>query len=465
MEFRGVQQGEMRAPNTWYTTGYQPFLLEERAQGGLRFAPYNVVARWEWIFGEEGKPVPIATVQQAWLLKDGVYVPELLKVFDRNKNAWMDADELRLDSKQKTDFIRQKLEALDVSDPRIAGTVTAHPIRHGVMEGKRVAADCANCHGKDSRFNETILLSEQPFPGGVTPVPDQKASALLGHRLVAVNDETLQITGNQQAANRYIIGHSQQNWIDWLGYFFFVLTALGVAGHAGLRYVSARRRDSSHSKIRTKRVYMYGMYERLWHWTMATSVILLATSGLQLHYPQSLGLMSFSTAIFVHNVLAVVLIANAFLSLFFHLATGEIRQYVPPGKGFVRSVVNQAMYYAKGIFVGAVHPVPKTPEKKLNPLQQITYVGLLNVLFPLQIVTGILLWVGGKAPDALNTIGGISVVAPVHNLTSWLFLSFVVMHIYLTTTGHTLLSNLKAMVDGWDDVEVETKADSQGANP
>ena len=47
----------------------------------------------------------------------------------------------------------------------------------------------------------------------------------------------------------------------------------------------------------------------------------------------------------------------------------------------------------------------------------------------------------------------------IHTLGAWLFASFVVMHVYLTTTGHTPLANLKAMVLGYEDVCVEEKID------
>jgi len=32
-------------------------------------------------------------------------------------------------------------------------------------------------------------------------------------------------------------------------------------------------------------------------------------------------------------------------------------------------------------------------------------------------------------------------------------LTFVVAHVYLTTTGHTVFAHIKAMITGWDEVE------------
>jgi thiosulfate reductase cytochrome b subunit len=94
-------------------------------------------------------------------------------------------------------------------------------------------------------------------------------------------------------------------------------------------------------------------------------------------------------------------------------------------------------------------------EQRLNPLQQVTYLTLLNVLFPMQVLTGTLIWGMSRWPDLADRMGGLGVLAPLHNLGAWLFLAFIVLHVYLTTTGHTLTSNLRAMVDGYDEIVPE----------
>ena len=33
------------------------------------------------------------------------------------------------------------------------------------------------------------------------------------------------------------------------------------------------------------------------------------------------------------------------------------------------------------------------------------------------------------------------------------FAAFVIMHVYLTTTGHTPMASIRAMITGWDEVE------------
>jgi thiosulfate reductase cytochrome b subunit len=95
------------------------------------------------------------------------------------------------------------------------------------------------------------------------------------------------------------------------------------------------------------------------------------------------------------------------------------------------------------------------PGQKLNPVQQLTYLALLNILFPLQIVTGLLIWAAGRWPEVATALGGLGFVAPLHNAGSWLFLSFFVLHVYLVTTGRTPSEHLESMITGYRHVEVD----------
>jgi len=43
----------------------------------------------------------------------------------------------------------------------------------------------------------------------------------------------------------------------------------------------------------------------------------------------------------------------------------------------------------------------------------------------------------------------------VHVAASYALLAFAIVHVYLTTTGHTPSSNIKAMITGWEAIESE----------
>jgi thiosulfate reductase cytochrome b subunit len=199
---------------------------------------------------------------------------------------------------------------------------------------------------------------------------------------------------------------------------------------------------------------MYSVYERLWHWLQTFTIVLLLFTGLIIHKPDTFGIFNFNGVVVTHNVLAAILAINAIFALFYHLASGEIKQYLPEPKGFFDQSIKQAMFYLRGIFKGEAHPLEKTPDRKMNPLQQLTYLAILNVLLPLQGITGILMWGVQRWPKVAETFGGLPFLAPFHTLIAWTFAAFIVLHVYLTTTGHTTFAGIQAMIMGWEDVEI-----------
>jgi thiosulfate reductase cytochrome b subunit len=199
------------------------------------------------------------------------------------------------------------------------------------------------------------------------------------------------------------------------------------------------------------RVTVYSLYQRIWHWTQAVVILLLIASGLKIHLPDQAPWAGFYAAVELHNVAALVLLSNAVFGLFYYLATGEIRQLIPQAKNLFGAIAAQGRFYTQGIFRGEAHPFTRQPGNRLNPLQRIIYVMILNVLLPLQGVTGILIWGAQSWPDVAQRLGGLRLLAGVHALGAWLFCAFLLAHLYLITTGRTPAANLQTMFTGWEE--------------
>lgn len=208
----------------------------------------------------------------------------------------------------------------------------------------------------------------------------------------------------------------------------------------------------------TQRVLIYTPYERIWHWLQAVGIIILAMTGLVIHWPDVFGVIPYATAITIHNVLGILLLLNAFRGLFFYVTTGTIRQYLPEPHDVISLGSAQLLYYLRGIFQGAPHPLEKTSERRLNPLQQVTYLVILNLLIPLQLISGVLMWGAQMQPGLLDIVGGLAVLSLVHTLGAWAFVAFIIMHVYLTTTGRTPLSNIEAMITGYEMLPAQSHA-------
>ncbi len=453
--YRNVERRPGEPLNTATIRPFRPLLVERLERDGVkRLAPVNPVSRFRWVSGTDRVEVPWRLVSQVYL-EGQAYAPAILEAFDANHDGRLDELELRLDSRAKTDLVANRLAAAGVVQPTIEGILDPVPLAHGVPTRDRALRDCQGCHAGDSRLSESFTIAGY-LPGGTPPRPREGARVELAGLLETGSDGALVLWRDREAApgGLHVLGHSRQGVTNTIGFLLFVATFLGVTAHALARVVLRGRRVAQPHHAPAKQEYLFGRYERIWHWTMALSGVLLMVSGLEIHNAGGHWLLNLSRAVSVHNAFAVVLMLNAFLALFYHLTTKAIRNFIPAPQGLMARMLEHMSYQSRGIFFGGPHPA-NAPGAKLNPLQQLTYLGLLNVLFPLQIGTGLLLWAVGHWPSLAAALGGLSVIAPLHNLGSWLFISFFVLHVYLVTTGRTPTHHLASMITGYGTLEAE----------
>lgn len=432
-------------------TGFTPVLMQRNAvDGNETLSPYNLITAWYWIYDDAAgnvRPVRQVDLQTAYLI-NGAYRAEIVVAFDRNGDGQLTADELHIDTEAQQAVVRGQLAALGLGNPRIYGQVQPYSINHNVVRGAAATRDCQTCHNDNSKLAAPLTLASNT-PGGVIPQFVSDSNVQATGKLSQVGG-TLVYQPDLKADGVYLFGHSRYGWLDWAGALIFLATLAGVTAHATLRVLAARR-NPPHAH-ETQRVYMYDGYERFWHWLQTITITVLLFTGLIIHRPDMFGMFSFRYMVLVHNALAVVLVLNAALSLFWHLTSGQIQQFLPRPRGFFDQAILQAKFYLKGIFKGSEHPFEKTYRQKLNPLQQLTYLGLLNVLLPLQVITGALMWGVQHWPTIANLLGGLPFLAPLHTIVAWLFATFIILHVYLTTTGDTVTEDIKAMVTGWENV-------------
>jgi thiosulfate reductase cytochrome b subunit len=430
-------------------TGYEPVWLDtQESDGTTRLAPYNLVTFWYWVYGDPPRPVRQSDLEQVWLAEDG-YAPDIVARFDADGDGELESQEIVLDTPAKVSFIAARLQALGLDQPRIVGDVQPYAIHHAVATETWAIQECDVCHGGESRINQPFTLSSVApgsappgFVGGTAAIPN-------GTIREAAEGGWVYEPGDSPKA--YVLGLDRVPAIDSAGAYLFALVLLGVAVHGSLRfYFGLRHRKPPEA---SDPVYMYGFYERLWHWLQTIAILLLLLTGLIIHRPAAFPFLDFRNVVIAHNILAAVLVINAGLALFYHLASGEIRQYLPRPIGFFDQAILQAKFYLRGIFRREAHPFAKLPQQKLNPLQQVTYLALLNILLPLQIITGALMWGAQRWPEVTSSLGGLGVLAPVHTAVAWLLAAFILLHVYLTTTGATPVSSLRAMMLGWEQVE------------
>ncbi|MGM0376996.1 MAG: cytochrome b/b6 domain-containing protein, partial [Bacteroidota bacterium] len=102
-----------------------------------------------------------------------------------------------------------------------------------------------------------------------------------------------------------------------------------------------------------QKVYIYKRFERFWHWSQAALIFFLALSGFEIH--GSFTFFGYEKAVEYHQTAAWMLLGLIALAIFWHLTTGEWRQYIPT----FSKLQAQVHYYTLGIFKGEPHPTRK----------------------------------------------------------------------------------------------------------
>lgn len=197
-----------------------------------------------------------------------------------------------------------------------------------------------------------------------------------------------------------------------------------------------------------KRTYIYRGFERFWHWSQALLIFFLALTGLEIH--GTYRIFGFKNVINWHNAAAWALLVLIIFTIFWQFVTGEWKQYIPTTK-FLKA---QFSYYISGIFKGAPHPTHKSIYNKFNPLQRFIYLGLKLLVIPVMVLTGFI-YMFYLYPNNPIHLGGLTPVATIHTLGAFILLAFVIAHVYLTTTGERPLTSIKAMITGWEELDVD----------
>ncbi|NOX87611.1 MAG: cytochrome B [Calditrichaeota bacterium] len=199
-----------------------------------------------------------------------------------------------------------------------------------------------------------------------------------------------------------------------------------------------------------KKLYLYPLWLRVWHWTNATLYILLILTGISMHYSGSDNpFIPFKTARLIHNTAGILLVFMYLDFLINNLFTWNGKYYLPQFKGLPNRLYLQTRYYLFGIFKGEPHPFNPDEKSKFNPLQQVTYIFVMFVFMPVLIISGLFLLFPEYAPDKFLGIGGLLPMAILHTVVAYFLTLFTIAHIYLGTTGHTPASNFKSMIGGY----------------
>jgi thiosulfate reductase cytochrome b subunit len=200
--------------------------------------------------------------------------------------------------------------------------------------------------------------------------------------------------------------------------------------------------------------YHYPLSIRLWHALNAICIVILIATGISMYYVEpGRALIEFSWAVKIHNIAGIVLSFSYLIFFIANITTGNRKYYKMPLRGIGKRMMKQGMYYAVGMFKGEKKPYPITEERKFNPMQKLSYVIIMYVGVPLVIISGFGLLFPESVVKALFGVSGILVTAVVHVAMGFFISLFLVIHIYVSTIGHTRSANFKSIINGYGWIE------------
>jgi thiosulfate reductase cytochrome b subunit len=200
-----------------------------------------------------------------------------------------------------------------------------------------------------------------------------------------------------------------------------------------------------------KKIYFHPLALRIWHWVNALMIIILTITGIQIRIPGVASLRPQDPALLIHRYAGWAMVASWVFWLVYSLATDNLsRQYVIRRRDF-SGIFRQAKYYLISIFQGEENPFRPTPDEKFNPLQKLAYGSIMGIFAPVLVVTGILfsdILFFRKYMLLWNIVG---VVNALHVIGAYVFVLYLVVHLYMATLGTTAFSHIKSMIVGYEE--------------
>jgi len=213
------------------------------------------------------------------------------------------------------------------------------------------------------------------------------------------------------------------------------------------------------------KVYLHTMPIRIWHWLNAVIVILLLVTGLQLRVPGIEILDKFSTAVLIHKYAGYAMAASFLFWLFYVMISRSFGRHYLPRLADGKIMGQQTLFYCSGIFKGKKNPFTPTAAGKFNPLQKMAYGSVMLLFTPVIVVTGILFSDIFYFRHAIDVLYGVRLLDALHVVAAYIFLLYLVVHIYMSTLGHNVFAHTKAMILGYEEEPEEAHTEGGSTHP
>ncbi len=200
-----------------------------------------------------------------------------------------------------------------------------------------------------------------------------------------------------------------------------------------------------------KGAYIHPLPIRIWHWINAFIVIMLIITGIQLRMPYISIFESYRNVVLLHKYFGYAMTLSFLFWFFFYLITGGFKKHYLLRLKDIKAIPEQAKYYMFGIFRARKNPHTPTGDNKFNPMQKITYAAIMLIFTPVIAFTGILFSDILYFFAWINALGGLRVLDAIHVMSAYIFVFYLIVHLYMSTLGKRFYSHIKSMITGYED--------------
>ncbi|MCX5816346.1 MAG: cytochrome b/b6 domain-containing protein [Proteobacteria bacterium] len=197
--------------------------------------------------------------------------------------------------------------------------------------------------------------------------------------------------------------------------------------------------------------YLHSLPLRIWHWANACIVLVLIITGIQLRVPSIQILHDYRYAVLLHKYFGYAMTGSFLFWFFYYLATGGLTKHYLMGFEDIKGMPRQALYYIFSIFRGEKNPFKPSPDNKFNPMQKLAYSSVMLVFVPIIVITGVLFSDILFFFSWIKALGGLRILDAVHVAAAYVFILYLLVHLYMTTLGPKLHSHIKGMITGYEE--------------
>ncbi len=205
-----------------------------------------------------------------------------------------------------------------------------------------------------------------------------------------------------------------------------------------------------------KTIYLHPLPLRIWHWANALMVLFLIVTGIQLRISGMASIRPHDPALVLHKYIGWGMTASFIFWLAYILASRTLRRNYSMGVRDIPGIFRQVKYYLITIFKGEGNPFRPSAEGKFNPLQKLAYGCIMGIFAPLLVITGLLfsdILLFRKYVLLWDLAGLLNAV---HVAGAYVFVLYLIVHLYMATLGRSAFSHVRAMIAGYEEEPDET---------